>query len=197
MDYNKQILDIIKEEVADYYHIPIEYINMSIKERKKNNINVKEVSTARRIAMYLSMKLTTIDSVIIANSFGIYDDDRMSARAFIVYTTYDFDESTYKFEIHKLKPICQKKINDKIEEIGKRVDIVDVIKKYIPLEKQGKNYFGLCPFHKDTLPSLSVSPEKQMYKCFSCGAGGNVITFVKDYKQMKSNETLEKFFGGD
>lgn len=197
MDYSKQILDIIKEEVANYYNIPSEYVKMNVKERKKNHINIKEVRDARRIAMYLSMKLTTIDSVIIANSFGIYDDDKMSARAFIVYTTYDFDEHTYKFEINKLKLICQKKINDKIEEIGKSVDIVDVIKKYIPLEKRGKNYFGICPFHKDTSPSLSVSPEKQMYKCFSCGASGNVITFVKDYEQMKSNETLEKFFGGD
>lgn len=197
MDYNKQILDIIKEEVADYYHIPIEYINMSIKERKKNNINVKEVSTARKIAMYLSMKLTTIDSVIIANSFEIYDDDIMSARAFIVYTTYDFDKHTYEFEINKLKPICEKKINEKIEELGKSGDIVDVIKKYIPLEKRGKNYFGICPFHKDTSPSLSVSPEKQIYKCFSCGASGNVITFVKDYEQVKNNEKLEKFFGSD
>lgn len=197
MDYNKQILDIIKEEVADYYHIPIEYINMSIKERKKNNINVKEVSTARRIAMYLSMKLTTIDSVIIANSFGIYDDDIMSARAFIVYTTYDFNTHDFEPEIDKLKPICEKKINDKIEELGKSVDIVDVIKKYIPLEKRGRNYFGICPFHKDTSPSLSVSPEKQVYKCFSCGASGNVITFVKDYEQVKNNEKLEKFFGSD
>ena len=109
LKYSNQILDIIKEEVANYYNIPIEYVKMNVKERKKNHINIKEISTARIIAIYLSMKLTTIDSVIIANSFGIYDNDRMSARAFIVYTTYDFDENTYKFEIHKLKPICQKR----------------------------------------------------------------------------------------
>lgn len=197
MDYNKIILDIIKEEVADYYNIPSEYLKMNIKERKKNNINVKGVSTARRIAMYLSMKLTTIDSVIIANSFGIYDDDRMSARAFIVYTTYDFDKHDFEPEINKLKPICEKKINKEIKRIIKSVDIVDIVKNYIQLEKRGKDYFGICPFHKDNKSTLFVSQENQIYKCLICGASGNVRDFVDNYDIVKSNERLEKYFGSD
>lgn len=193
MDYNKIILDIIKEEVANYYQIPLEYLDMSIKGNNKK----KNVVEARRMAIYLSFELTSIDKLFMANSFGIYDDDRMSARAFIVHCWADFNERDYELEINKLKPICEKKINDKIEEIRKSVDIVDVIRKYITLEKRGKNYFGICPFHEDTLPSLSVSQEKQTYRCFSCGASGNAITFVKDYEQVKLNEKYKKYFGSD
>ncbi len=131
MDYKKQILDIIKEEVANYYHIPIEYIKMNIKERKRHKINVKEVGNARNIAMYLSMELTTIDSLFIANSFGIYDDDRMSARAFIVHYYGDTkDYYTNNDKVNKLKLICEKKINDKIEELRKS-GIFDVIRYLI------------------------------------------------------------------
>lgn len=86
---------------------------------------------------------------------------------------------------------CEKKINDEVEEIVKSLDIVDIIKNYIPLEKRGKNYFGICPFHKDNSPSLSVSPEKQIYKCFSCGTGGNVITFIMNYEKVTFDEALE------
>lgn len=82
-------------------------------------------------------------------------------------------------------------LKNEVEELRKSVDIVDVIKKYIPLEKRGKNYFGICPFHKDTSPSLSVSPEKQVYKCFSCGASGNIITFVENYEKVTFEEALE------
>lgn len=81
--------------------------------------------------------------------------------------------------------------NDKIEELRKSVDIVDIVRKYIPLEKRGKIYFGICPFHEDTLPSLSVSQENQTYKCFSCGASGNVITFVKNYEKVTFDEALK------
>lgn len=80
---------------------------------------------------------------------------------------------------------------DKIEKLRKSVDIVDVIRNYIPLEKRGKIYFGVCPFHKDTLPSLSVSQENQIYKCFCCGASGNVITFIKNYKKVTFDEALK------
>lgn len=86
---------------------------------------------------------------------------------------------------------CEKNMNDEVEKIRKSVDIVDIIKNYISLEKRGKNYFGICPFHKDTSPSLSVSPEKQIYNCFSCGASGNVITFVMNYEKVTFDEALE------
>ncbi len=68
--------------------------------------------------------------------------------------------------------------NEMINEIRNKNDIVDVISKYIPLTQRGKNYFGVCPFHDDHSPSMSVSREKQIFTCFSCGATGNVFTFV-------------------
>ena len=68
--------------------------------------------------------------------------------------------------------------NEMINEIRNKLDIVEVISKYVPLTQRGKNYFGVCPFHDDHSPSMSVSREKQIYTCFSCGASGNVFTFV-------------------
>lgn len=80
--------------------------------------------------------------------------------------------------------------NELITEIRNRTDIVDVISKYSPLTKKGKNYFGVCPFHDDHSPSMSVSPEKQIYTCFSCGATGNVFTFVADYEHISFIEAV-------
>jgi len=74
--------------------------------------------------------------------------------------------------------------NEMINEIRNKNDIVDVISKYIPLTQRGKNYFGVCPFHDDHSPSMSVSKEKQIFTCFSCGATGNVFTFVQDYEHI-------------
>ena len=74
--------------------------------------------------------------------------------------------------------------NEMINEIRNEVDIVDVISKYVPLTPKGKNYFGVCPFHDDHSPSMSVSKEKQIYTCFSCGATGNVFTFVSNYEHI-------------
>lgn len=73
---------------------------------------------------------------------------------------------------------------DLINEIRSKNDIVEVISSYLPLSKKGRNYFGVCPFHDDNNPSMSVSPERQIYKCFSCGATGNVFTFVMDYEKL-------------
>ncbi len=70
---------------------------------------------------------------------------------------------------------------EKINEIRQSVDIVDVIGEYLPLEKSGRNYKAICPFHDDKHPSLSISSDKQIYKCFVCGAGGNVYTFLMKY----------------
>lgn len=71
-----------------------------------------------------------------------------------------------------------------INEIRNKVDIVEIISNYIPLTQRGKNYFGVCPFHDDHSPSMSVSKEKQIFTCFSCGATGNVFTFVADYEHI-------------
>ena len=79
-----------------------------------------------------------------------------------------------------------------IKEIRNSVDIVDVISEYIPLTAKGKNFFGVCPFHADHSPSMSVSREKQIYRCFSCGASGNVITFLMNYENINFVEALKK-----
>lgn len=78
-----------------------------------------------------------------------------------------------------------------IEEVRMRNDIVDVISGYVKLQKKGSNYFGLCPFHNEKSPSFSVSAQKQMYYCFGCGAGGNVITFVMEYENFTFAEAVK------
>ena len=82
--------------------------------------------------------------------------------------------------------------NNLINEIRNSVDIVDVISSYIPLISRGKNYFGVCPFHDDHSPSMSVSKEKQIYTCFSCGATGNVFNFIQDYEKISFKDALKK-----
>lgn len=77
-----------------------------------------------------------------------------------------------------------------IEEVRTRNDIVEVISGYVRLQKKGSNYFGLCPFHNEKSPSFSVSPGKQMYYCFGCGAGGNVITFLMEYESQTFPEAV-------
>ena len=78
--------------------------------------------------------------------------------------------------------------------IRSKVDIVDIIGERIPLTARGKNFFGVCPFHDDTNPSMSVSREKQIYTCFSCHATGNVYTFLMNYEHMDFREVL-KYLG--
>lgn len=80
---------------------------------------------------------------------------------------------------------------DIVEEVRMRNDIVDVVSGYVKLQKKGSNYFGLCPFHNEKSPSFSVSPSKQMYYCFGCGAGGNVITFLMEYENYSFSEALQ------
>ena len=80
---------------------------------------------------------------------------------------------------------------DVVEEVRMKNDIVDVISGYVKLTKKGSNYFGLCPFHNEKSPSFSVAPAKQMYYCFGCGAGGNVITFVMEYENYSFSEALQ------
>ena len=77
-----------------------------------------------------------------------------------------------------------------IEEVRTRNDIVEVISGYVRLQKKGSNYFGLCPFHNEKSPSFSVSPGKQMYYCFGCGAGGTVITFLMEYENQTFPEAV-------
>ncbi|MEY9868348.1 DNA primase [Peribacillus sp. B2I2] len=83
--------------------------------------------------------------------------------------------------------------DEKINQIREAVDIVDLIGEYVQLKKQGRNYFGLCPFHGENSPSFSVSTEKQIFHCFGCGAGGNIFTFLMDiegYNFVESAKVL-------
>lgn len=79
---------------------------------------------------------------------------------------------------------------DIIEQVRSANDIVDVVGQYVKLTKKGANYFGLCPFHGEKTPSFSVSPQKQIYYCFGCGAGGNVISFLMEYENYSFTEAL-------
>ena len=81
--------------------------------------------------------------------------------------------------------------DDIIEEVRMKNDIVDVISGYVRLQKKGSSYFGLCPFHNEKSPSFSVSPGKQMYYCFGCGAGGNVFTFIMEYENFTFIEAVK------
>ncbi len=81
---------------------------------------------------------------------------------------------------------------DEILNIQRKVNIVDVIQNYLPVEKKGKNYFAICPFHDDHNPSLSISPEKQIYTCFVCGASGNVFNFVMNYENISFTSAVIK-----
>lgn len=78
-----------------------------------------------------------------------------------------------------------------VEEVRMKNDIVDVVSGYVRMQKKGSSYFGLCPFHNEKSPSFSVSPGKQMYYCFGCGAGGNVFTFVMNYENYTFGEAIK------
>ena len=81
--------------------------------------------------------------------------------------------------------------DDIIEEVRQKNDIVDVVSQYVRLTRRGSTYFGLCPFHNEKTPSFSVTPGKQMYYCFGCGAGGNAITFLMEYENYSFPEALQ------
>ena len=79
-----------------------------------------------------------------------------------------------------------------IENLKQRLDIVEVVGSFIELKKNGANYKCVCPFHNDTSPSLVVSPSKQIYHCFACGAGGDSIKFVMEFEKLTYPEAIEK-----
>lgn len=82
--------------------------------------------------------------------------------------------------------------DEKINEIRGLANIVDIVSSYIQLTNKGKNYFGVCPFHDDHSPSMSVSPDRQMFKCFTCGVGGNVFNFVSRYENITFIEAVKR-----
>ena len=78
-----------------------------------------------------------------------------------------------------------------LDDVKSSNDIVDVISQYISLKRSGRNYFGLCPFHNEKSPSFSVSPDKQIFHCFGCGVGGNIITFISKIEGIGFKEAIE------
>ena len=80
---------------------------------------------------------------------------------------------------------------DLIEEVRTKNDIVDLISGYVKLQKKGSTYFGLCPFHNEKTPSFSVTPARQMFYCYGCGAGGNAITFLMQYENFSFVEAMQ------
>ncbi len=80
---------------------------------------------------------------------------------------------------------------EEVNAVRAKADIVDVISKYLQVHKKGKDYKAICPFHDDHDPSMTISPDKQIYKCFVCGAGGNVFTFVQNYENVSFPEAVE------
>ena len=80
---------------------------------------------------------------------------------------------------------------DTIDQIRDSSEILDVVSDYVELRRRGRNYFGLCPFHPEKTPSFSVAPDKQIYHCFGCGAGGNAISFLMEYEKISFIDSLK------
>src|SRR5882762_1722567 len=78
-----------------------------------------------------------------------------------------------------------------IEQITNRIDIIDVVSEFVKLKKRGANYLGLCPFHNEKSPSFTVSPSKEIYKCFGCGRSGNSISFIMEHEKYSYVEALK------
>ena len=85
-----------------------------------------------------------------------------------------------------------KDINELAQDVLKHADIVQVISSYLSVTKKGKNFMAVCPFHDDTNPSLSISPERQFFKCFVCGTGGTAISFVQKYEHIPYGQAIRK-----
>jgi len=78
-----------------------------------------------------------------------------------------------------------------LEDILSRVDIVEVVSGFIPLKRAGRNFKALCPFHQEKTPSFMVSPDRQIYHCFGCGAGGNAFNFLMQYERLEFPEAVQ------
>ncbi|MGI9240836.1 MAG: CHC2 zinc finger domain-containing protein, partial [Verrucomicrobiales bacterium] len=81
---------------------------------------------------------------------------------------------------------------EKIQEVLQATDIVTLIESYFPLKRAGTNFRAVCPFHNEKTPSFNVNPQRQIFKCFGCGAGGNAIAFVRDYEGLTFPEAVRR-----
>src|SRR5215208_6850398 len=82
-----------------------------------------------------------------------------------------------------------------IQQIQSRIDIIEIVGGFVKLKKRGANYLGLCPFHNEKTPSFTVSPAKEIYKCFGCGKSGNTISFLMDHEKYSYTEALRWLAG--
>lgn len=82
--------------------------------------------------------------------------------------------------------------DDDVREIKSRLDIVDVVSEYVKLKRNGRTFWGCCPFHNEKTPSFSVSPERQTFHCFGCGKGGDIFTFIMEAEHLEFREALER-----
>jgi DNA primase len=85
-----------------------------------------------------------------------------------------------------------KDLREVVEEIHNKIDIVEFIGRYVKLKKQGSNYVGLCPFHQEKTPSFTVSPSKQLYHCFGCGASGDIVTFLMRIENLTFKDAINQ-----
>lgn len=83
-------------------------------------------------------------------------------------------------------------MENQVEEIKQKLNIVDVINRYVPLKKRGRHHVACCPFHGEKTPSFTVSEEMQIFKCFGCGKAGDVFTFLQEYERIDFREALEE-----
>ena len=81
--------------------------------------------------------------------------------------------------------------DDFIDQIRSQTDIVEIVGQYVSLKKRGRNWFGLCPFHSEKTPSFSVNPELNIFKCYGCGKGGDVYTFIMEYEKLSFAQSVE------
>src|SRR5699024_6607535 len=79
---------------------------------------------------------------------------------------------------------------DSIRKVQDRIDIIDIVGSFVKLKKRGVNYLGLCPFHNERTPSFTVSPSKEIYKCFGCGKSGNAISFLMEHEKYTFVESI-------
>ena len=79
-----------------------------------------------------------------------------------------------------------------IEKVRQAADIIEVVSSHVELKQRGRNFFGLCPFHSEKTPSFSVNPDKQIYKCFGCGAGGGSINFIMEIENLEFVDAIKK-----
>ena len=79
-----------------------------------------------------------------------------------------------------------------IEKVRQAADIIEVVSSHVELKQRGRNFFGLCPFHREKTPSFSVNPEKQIYKCFGCGSGGGAINFVMEIENLEFADAIKR-----